>query len=248
MTRRLWIPACLTLACAALAGILASSIEATYEATASARLFPLVPTTEIDRLRAGAGLPQVEESSSAPFTPARHDVVRNALRRVNRAGPGAQIQADDARILDTGAVLISPLLREPVRRLKAKVRAPSPQAASMAATRFLRAYLDERDRAYDRVLAETRKALAEKRALAKRASTRARIAEAADAARVISLLDGNGVFLAGFASAREPKEAVSPRVSRDVVVAGIIGCLLGLILTGRGVSPKERTEAQPPVT
>lgn len=152
--RTLLLPVVVAILSGAAVGLVVSGVETTYQAAASVRINPLVGVREIDRLRAAAGLDQVEERQDLPFIPADRGVFERVLRRVNRElRPAEPLDEDDATVSDSQSLLVLEHFKPPLRRLTATARATSRAEAARAANLILSVYLDERRRIYDRLLA-----------------------------------------------------------------------------------------------
>jgi hypothetical protein len=223
------LPLALAALLAGTVAVVTRSIETTYEATASVRISPSISPEEIDRLREGAGQERVLGHPERPLIPAGLGAFERALRSANRELPADErLEAGEARVLDTATELVFPKFMEPERRLKVKALARSPEQAAAAATALLDAYLEEHDRAWSVVLADTRRRLLE-RAAAAEGPAQPRLVEAADAVALVTRLD-YGLTTSERQPARPPSEPLYPNVFRNALVAGLIGLLAGVLL------------------
>jgi hypothetical protein len=192
--------------------IIAGSIDERYEATASTRVQIIFDNTTITALRALAGLPAVEEPAESPLFPG-----------------GPREHPEGIRVIDTGAELVPSAVAAPVRRLKVKAVANEPEAAARAANRYLADYFDQRRRFIDGLLKEARDRVRTDAAEPPGLSPAVR-AEVADATVIASDLEG-GLLTYDPAPASPPTESVSPRPVRDAIVAGLIGGLVGWLIS-----------------
>jgi hypothetical protein len=220
------LTALLLAALAALAAALAAgSVDERYEATTSGRIQPLIPLLGVDRLRATAGLPRLEDDPRTPFLPGGGAALERIVERSARAlGLARAPDIDDVRVIDTESELVFPKYKEPVRRLKVKVRADDPDEAARLANGVFRSYLLERERVIVEGLQEARRRLAEG-GLPRRASLHLR-AEAVEAVDITIRL-GAGLLVGSRRPARAPEEPILPHIVRDALVAAVIGALLG---------------------
>ena len=221
---KLW-PLLVAAALALPVALVASSIDDRYEATASARIQPAIPPSEIDRLRATAGLPRLDDPAT-PFLPRGRDVLEDIVRRSARRLAMEPPSTDGLRVIDTEEELVFPKYKEPERRLKVKAQAGDDVAAARLANVVLRDYLDERERRLAAALRATRRRLLDASNPRLRGAPRPLVREAAEAVDITIALQ-SGLSVARVQRARAPAEPILPNVARDTIVAALIGALLG---------------------
>ena len=209
---------------------IASSIDEQYQATASGQIEPLTPLAEVDRFRAVAGLPPIEDDPRTPFLPggeaALARIVATSARNLGLAAPP---DLDEVTVIDTESELVLPKYKEATRRLKIKVRDEDPGRAARLADEILDSYVRERERAVLDGLRRARARLAQ--GDLPRPASQALRAEAVEAVD-IALRLGGGVVIEPRQAARPPAEPILPHVARDGLVAALIGALLGCLAGG----------------
>ena len=224
--------------------VVAASVDKVYEATASGHIESVLPPAEVDRLRATAGLPSLNDHSVTPFLPGGPTTLDAIVRRASsklRLRPPAQVE--DVRVIDTERELVFQKFKEPVRQLKVKARQPDPATASRLADTVLDLYLIERERAVIESLREARRRLAQASTPAlRRASTPLRL-EAVEAADIAIRL-GGGLFLGRRRPALPPEEPILPHPLRD----GLVAAAIGLIASALALRRRQGSQARPGFT
>ena len=214
-------------------GLVVATIDSRYAATASVAVRGVVGTDDtlrtmlLEKPRFDLALDE-----RAPLLPdGRRSLAAVRRRTADRLGDvSVETLRDDVRVGDSAVTPVFPRFVKPSQRLEFVAEAGDARRAADLATAFMTEYVAYRDAWYEsnfrRVAAGLRARL---RALPERPrlllGAPSQLPEAVDAAELnLRLEEGT---LVRPAAAAVPSDPLTPKPFRDVLVAGLIGALLG---------------------